>query len=69
MVLCYSTFTIMNSQDYKIALESLASKALKDIDTLESPIIQFCGPISTGGLGVENMLIDEIKSFYNSLKL
>jgi len=36
---------------YKSALSVLAGKALLEISRLKPPIIQFCGPISTGGFG------------------
>lgn len=42
---------------YKAALSSLVEKALLEISRLKSPVIQFCGPISTGGFGdtIENL--------------
>ena len=36
---------------YKIALSGLVDEALLEISKLKPPIIQFCGPISTGGFG------------------
>lgn len=36
---------------YKKALSELVSEALLEISTLKRPVIQFCGPISTGGFG------------------
>lgn len=36
---------------YKVALSGLVSEALLEISKMESPVIQFCGPISTGGFG------------------
>lgn len=36
---------------YKKALLKLAEKALVEVSALKPPVIQFCGPISTGGFG------------------
>jgi hypothetical protein len=36
---------------YKTDLESLSKEALREINKMEGPVIQFCGPISTGGFG------------------
>jgi len=47
----------MNSQKlegearYKIALSGLVDEALLEISKMKYPVIQFCGPISTGGFG------------------
>lgn len=44
--------TSRGAQDrYKVALSDLVGEALLEISKLKSPIIQFCGPISTGGFG------------------
>lgn len=42
---------------YKASLSNLVEEALLEISKLKSPVIQFCGPISTGGFGnvVENL--------------
>ena len=55
----YTTVQDMKSQQslngareqYKPALSNLAEEALSEISKLKPPIIQFCGPISTGGFG------------------
>jgi len=39
------------SNKYKVALLSLVDDALSEISKLRRPVIQFCGPISTGGFG------------------
>lgn len=36
---------------YKGDLSKLVGEALSEISKLKSPVIQFCGPISTGGFG------------------
>lgn len=36
---------------YKVALSKLVDEALLKISKLKPPVIQFCGPISTGGFG------------------
>lgn len=38
-------------EKYKTALSRLAEEALSEISDLKPPVIQFCGPISTGGFG------------------
>jgi len=55
----YNTLYLMDSQKpprdregkYEIALSALAKEALLEISKLKPPVIQFCGPISTGGFG------------------
>lgn len=55
----YNTLSLMGSQKsygnakdtYKAALSILVKEALLEISKLKPPIIQFCGPISTGGFG------------------
>ena len=46
-----------NTKKYKVAFSNLVEEALSEISKLRPPIIQFCGPISTGGFGnaVENL--------------
>jgi len=39
------------SGKYKVALSKLVDEALLEISKMRPPIIQFCGPISTGGFG------------------
>ena len=54
----------MNNIDhYTSELDKLADKALSKLNSMEKPIIQFCGPISTGGLGniEDNILV--LKSY------
>lgn len=59
MVVMYSTVRLMDSQKphgntrekYKEALSGLVSEALLEISKMKAPVIQFCGPISTGGFG------------------
>jgi hypothetical protein len=36
---------------YRAALSHLANESLLEISKLKPPVIQFCGPISTGGFG------------------
>lgn len=36
---------------YKVALSNLVGEALLEISKMRRPVIQFCGPISTGGFG------------------
>lgn len=36
---------------YRVALTGLVDEALLEISKLKPPVIQFCGPISTGGFG------------------
>lgn len=40
-----------DTEKYKVVLSDLAKEALLKISKLKSPVIQFCGPISTGGFG------------------
>jgi len=44
-------------KEYSIALSILTKGALLEISKMKFPVIQFCGPISTGGLGgvIENL--------------
>lgn len=39
------------NEKYKDALLKLVEEAFLEISNLKSPVIQFCGPISTGGFG------------------
>ncbi|KKU11881.1 MAG: hypothetical protein UX16_C0002G0022 [Parcubacteria group bacterium GW2011_GWB1_45_7] len=50
---------------HKDALETLAREALQEIDKMAGHIIQFCGPISTGGFGNVTDNIECISSFIN----
>lgn len=59
----------MNSQrlenpnnKYKTALSALAEEAISEISKLKYPVIQFCGPISTGGFGNVNENLEYLRS-------
>lgn len=43
--------TCVDTGKYKAALSGLVEEALLEISELKPPVIQFCGPISTGGFG------------------
>jgi len=57
--MAYNTGNLMDSQKphedmhgkYKEDLSKLVEEALLEISKMKSPVIQFCGPISTGGFG------------------
>ena len=62
----------MNSQKYdntkeryKVALSGLVSEALLEISKMKVPVIQFCGPISTGGFGD---VTENLKYLYSVIK-
>jgi hypothetical protein len=40
-----------SEEKYKEALSNLVDEALLEISRMKPPVIQFCGPISTGGFG------------------
>ncbi len=49
--------------DYTKKLNRLADKAISEISSLKQPVIQFCGPISTGGFGSDEYNIAVLKSY------
>lgn len=53
------------SQRINKNLQMLAEEALREIEGLRAPIIQFCAPISTGGLGSTEDNIECLLSFIN----
>ena len=60
----------MNSQklyvdvkkEYQVSLSKLVDSALLEISKLSPPVIQFCGPISTGGFGSVEENLDSLLS-------
>jgi hypothetical protein len=54
--------------DYVEKLTTLAQQAISDISNLSFPVIQFCGPISTGGFGNTTENIDCLISVINFAK-
>lgn len=42
---------VNTKKKYKASLSELVGEALLEISKLKPPVIQFCGPISTGGFG------------------
>ncbi len=53
---------------YKKELTELVEEALLEISRLKSPVIQFCGPISTGGLGSVTENLDCLHSMIQAAK-
>lgn len=41
----------VGAEKYKATLSDLVEEALLEISALKPPVVQFCGPISTGGFG------------------
>ena len=56
----------MKSQIIKNSLNKLAEDALKEIDSLKKPVIQFCAPISTGGFGNLKDNLENLSSFISN---
>jgi len=53
------------TEEYKHKLTLLAKEALETIEKMPPPVIQFCGPISTGGFGSVSDNIDCLVSLIN----
>jgi len=54
--------------EYKTALSDLAKEALLEISRMKLPTIQFCGPISTGGLGNVTENLERLSSVIQASK-
>lgn len=52
----------------KIALADLAKLVLKDLQNAPGPVIQFCGPISTGGLSNADENLEYLSSVIEAAK-